>query len=286
MRKCLTVFLPVILGAMSVGGCGVKFASQSVNRALPGDYANRTRISNSADYRFHMEQNIGAIIEPDPSSPGQYRLAAASVIRPANATITEEVLAKDDNQVFHGKITSEGSLSGNYAVVGVSLSAKQAVEISIVDIARAEIQTPSIPVDALRNFAKTKGPQKQYWIKSLLLSRVLRQDFDEESANATGSGPAFGVDAKVYHTQSDQSQDYNLTAVLIDLDTYKDAPQAAAPAGAAPPAVPATHPFALIKATPAVNWTDNLLGAVKLAPLCAQPILKGGAKGAISNCKK
>lgn len=264
----IKAFVLSIFFVMLSGCAGVKFANQTVDGALPNDYTTRTRISNSADFRFNMEQNIGAILEEDPLKPGQYRLAATSVILPAGFSAKEELLAKEDNQIYTSTITQGGTATGNYATIGLSLNVDQAATISIFDVSRAEIPTGNIPVGMLITYAKTKPNVKQYWIKSLLLSRILKQVYEKEDASASGSGPAFGAKGTVYHTTSSQQSDYNLAAVLIDLDTYKNL-SVGGPVAAS---------------TPVVLWSDKMLGIVRLAPICAQPKNTDGKAGT-ANCK-
>ena len=260
---------PAISLACILSGCtGVRFANQTVDDGLPNDYTNRTRIANSADYRFNLPDNIGAILEEDPTKPGLYRLAATSVIRPEGFNPKEIFLAKEDNQVYNGKVTAGGQTSGNYTAVGLSLEANQVAEISIVDVSRADIPTPEIPVAALHNYAQTKPAQKQYWIKSLLLSRLLKRIYVEQKADFAASGPAFGANGKVYGTTAIQSNDFNLTAVLIDIDTYKT-----------------TKPHITDKSF-GDDLSTNVPGVVTLRSLCAQPLKSNSTPGSISNCPR
>jgi hypothetical protein len=258
------------IGALSVvllvAGCnGVRFADSDEN-ALPNDYLNRTRVANTADFRFNMAQNIGAVLEEDPAKPSQYRLAAPSVILPPGFTPTETLLAKEENTVYDQKITYGGSASASYAVIGVSLSVDEAAEIAIFDISRAEIPTPQIPVNLLHQYAQTKGPQKQYWVKSLLLSRISRTSYTKENSDATGSGPAFQVKGTVYNTHTVAVQDFNLAAVLIDLDSYRSP--------SAPP---------VSAAAPLFSLSDKELGVVVLKLICAQPLTSDQTRGSIKD---
>lgn len=250
---------------IALTGCGVKFADQTVNTALPEDFQHRTRISNSADFRFDLSTNVGSIIEPDAAKPGQYRFAASPLIRPPGFAPVERQLSKEDNTVYEGKITQGGAVSGNYATIGVSLSVNQAATFSIIDIAFSEIPADRLPVDALRAYAQAKKAagrtQKEYWVKSFLLSRILKQFYTEENSNASGSGPAFGAEGKVYHTTSATAHDFNLAAVLVDIDTYASG----APL-AAPPSLPQSAPGSGV-ASSAARTERPVPGVVQLPSL-------------------
>lgn len=215
------LFLSGMVWALT--GCtGLTLTDQVVNGPLPSDYQFRTMIRNTADFRFAMEQNVGAIIEQDPNTPGQYRLAGGGVILPDNFAPVERILAKEDNTVFTRKLVGGSTLDANYASLGINVANNSAAELNIIDISRAEVPTGQIPVAKLQAYAQTKPQRNQYWIKSLLLTRILRQDYHETDANAKGVGPAFGAGGKVYSTNSSMQTDYALAAHLVDIDTYRE----------------------------------------------------------------
>jgi hypothetical protein len=245
------------LASIALAGCGdqrgVTFADSQVNRALPKDYSGRTMIANTADYRFNLAQNVGAILEEDPGKPGYYRLAPTGVILPPGFRPEEQFLIKEDNAVFSSKVVGGLEGSAQYGPLGVNLLAKQAADLSIVDISRSEIPTNLIPAAALAAYAATMPERKRYWVKSLLLSRIIREDYHEQAVDAKGSGPAFGAAGKVYGSGGTKSNDYALAVHLIDLDAYRPRPGA--------PPVPA----------PVLPGTSTLRGAVELEPICAQP---------------
>jgi hypothetical protein len=210
--------------ALVTSGCpGVTFRSETVND-LPSDFKTRTSVSNTASYRFHLEQQIGAIIGPDPVRPGQYVFVGKTILPPGFRP-TEEQLDRNSSQVYSSKVTYGGSATAGISqLFGLTIDADNSKELTIVDVARSEVPTNIIQgaVPALLKEKAAKGAAKEYWIKSLLLSQILIKAYSKEESDAKGSGPAYGAtvsgEAKVYATNDLLTQDFFLGADLIDLD--------------------------------------------------------------------
>jgi hypothetical protein len=93
MRIFLTTF---VLAPMLLGGCqGVTFRSETV-KDLPNDFKTRTSLNNTATYRFHLDQQIGALITPDTAHQGNYKFVGKTIL-PAGFTPSEDQLDRNNS---------------------------------------------------------------------------------------------------------------------------------------------------------------------------------------------
>ena len=216
----------ILIASTLITGCsGLKFKDEAINTKLPNDWRFRTSINNTADLRFFMKENVGLLITPD-NTPGKYRILSKPIIADG-FTAREEIIK--DGVVYSSKITQEASAQGGYLTFAADLSANQAYDYRIVDISRVDIPWPQIPDAKIRAAAATPNPSglKRLWIQSLTLSRVLKQSYSELKCNASGSGPAFQTGGKCFNSSGEESNDYAIGAVLVDIDDYvKDYPGA------------------------------------------------------------
>lgn len=238
---------------LSLAGCGgLRFKDEPVNMALPADWKYRTPIRNTADMRFFMKENVGLLVT-QADTPGVYHVLAQPLL-PDGFAPREEVIK--EGAVYASKITRGASTQGAYLAFAGSLSEDQAVDYRIVDVSRVDIPWTHLPDAKIRRAAAVPNPEgiKRLWIQSLILSRILTQNYVALSCNASASGPAFQVDGKCYNTTGSETSDYAIGAVFVDIDTYvqdyparADPPTAPAPpltpaAPTAPPPPPATAP--------------------------------------------
>ena len=216
-RKFLGSFM--ILSIILLSGCGgIKFKDEMVNLTLPDDWKYRTPIKNTADLRFHMEENVGLLVTPGPT-PDTYQMLASPIL-PKNFTAREETIK--EGVVYSSKITQGGSVQGGYLTFTANLSASQAVDYRIVDISRVDIPWPKFPDAEIRAAAAKPNPNnvKRQWIQSMILSRVLSQNYAELKCDASGSGPAFQVGGKCFNSTGIEVYDYAIGVVLVDIDKY------------------------------------------------------------------
>lgn len=212
--------LATILATVTlVSGCGgLKFKDEMVNLGLPDDWKFRTPIKNTADLRFSMKENIGLLITPG-TIPGTYEVLSQPIV-PDGFQAREEIIK--DGTVYFSKITQGASIQASYLTFAANLSANQAVDFRIIDISRVDAPWNQLPDAKIRAAAATPNPNniKRLWIQSLILSRVLSQNYTELKCNASGSGPAFKTSGKCFNATGTESKDYAIGAVFIDIDTY------------------------------------------------------------------
>jgi hypothetical protein len=208
----------IVLCILFVSGCGLKFKDEMVNLSLPDDWKYRTPIKNTTDLRFHMVENAGLLVTPT-SDPKVYRIIAKPIL-PDDFTAREETIKEGD--VYTSKITQSASAQGSYLAFAADLSASQAVEFRIVDMSRADVPWHQLPDAKIRAAASIPNPDnnKRLWIQSLILSRILTQNYAEIKCNASGSGPAFQVGGKCYNSTGVEVHDYAIGTVLLDIDKY------------------------------------------------------------------
>lgn len=217
LKKFLTCF--AISSIILLSGCaGLKFKDEMVNLGLPDDWKFRTPIKNTADIRFHMRENVGLLVTPG-TTPGTYEMLARPIL-PKKFTAREETIK--DGIVYSSKITQGASVQGGYLTFAANLSANQAVDYRIVDISRVDVPWNHFPDAEIRNTAAKPNPNnvKRQWIQSLILSRVLSQNYTELKCDASGSGPAFQVGGKCFNSTGIEVHDYAIGVVFVDIDKY------------------------------------------------------------------
>lgn len=247
-RAATSLALLMLLG---LAGCsGLRFKDEQVNLALPEDWKYRTPIRNTADMRFFMKENIGLLVT-QADTPGVYHVLSQPLV-PDGFSPREEVIK--EGAVYASKITRSASTQGAYLAFAASFSEDQAVDYRIVDVSRVDIPWTHLPDAKIRRAASVPNPEgiKRLWIQSLILSRILTQNYVALSCSASASGPAFQADGKCYNTTGSETSDYAIGAVFVDIDTYvQDYPARAVPPTApAPPLPPATPAAATPAATP------------------------------------
>lgn len=213
------IALFALASSMFLSGCsGLKFKDENVNLALPNDFSFRTPIKNTADLRFFMKENVGLLVTPSGDS-GAYRVLAPPIV--ADGFQAREEIIKDGT-VYSSKITQGASVQGGYLLFSANLSAEQAMEYRIVDISRVDVPWSQLPDAKIRAAAATQNPSgvKRLWIQSLILSRVLSQNYSELKCDASGSGPAFKAGGKCFNTTGVESHDYAIGVVFVDVDDY------------------------------------------------------------------
>jgi hypothetical protein len=216
VKKFLTSF--VILSIVFFYGCGLKFKDEMVNLGLPDDWKYRTVIKNTADLRFNMTKNVGLLVTQ--SIPSGTVVVLGKPILPKNFTAREDIIK--DGVVYSSKITQGASLQGGYLAFAADLSLSQAVDYRIVDISRVEVPWNEFPDAEIRAAAATPNPNnvKRLWIQSLLLSRILSQNYTELKCDASGSGPAFQVGGKCFNSTGTEVNDFAIGVVFLDIDKY------------------------------------------------------------------
>jgi hypothetical protein len=217
MNAKLIIF--VVLTGVFLSGCaGLKFRDTNVNTGLPDDWKYRTPVKNTADLRFNMGENVGLLVTPG-SVTGSYDVLAKPIL-PENFSVREEIIK--DGAVYSSKITQGASVQGGYLTFAGSLSANEVVDFHIIDLSRVDVPWTSFPDAKIRAAAATANPQnlKRLWIQSLILSRVLSQNYTELKCDASGAGPAFQVGGKCFNETSTESHDYAIAAVFVDIDKY------------------------------------------------------------------
>jgi hypothetical protein len=201
-------------------GCdGIKFKDERVNLDLPDDFKYRTPIKNTADMRFHMEENLGLLVTED-SEKHTYKMLSNPIL-PENFTPREEVIK--DGKVYSSKITQKASAKGSYlSIVAASLSAEEVLEYRIVDMARVDVPWTQFPEAEIRNFADSSNPNnlKRLWIQSMILSRVISQSYTKIECSSSNSGPAFKVEGNCFNSTGIENFDYAIGVVFIDIDEY------------------------------------------------------------------
>lgn len=217
-RKFLTSF--VILSIILLSGCrGLKFKNEMVNLGLPDDWKYRTPVKNTATLRFHMVENVGMLLTPG-TTPDTYEVLGGKPILPENFAPREETIK--DGVVYSSKITQSASVQGGYLTFAANLSANQAVDYRIIDICRVDIPWKQFPDAEIRAAAAKPNPQniKRQWIQSMILSRILSQNYAEIKCDASGSGPAFKAGTTCFNSTGIEVYDYAIGIVLIDIDKY------------------------------------------------------------------
>ncbi len=206
------------IGGVALCGCGVTFSDVTLNKRTPDDFRYRTVLKNSVEFRMDPASNIGLIIAPDANN--EYHIIGKPMLAAGSVPV---VAALKDGSVYTSKIDSGASVEGNYLTVAASLSASQAAEIDIVDAIHAYVPPAQIPDDQIFALAATSSSVPRYWLSDLYISTVTTTYAAKESANASGSSPAFGAKGNVYADQGEAVHDWVVAARLINVDQYAKA---------------------------------------------------------------
>ena len=207
-----------IFCVLVLSGCGVRFRNEMVNLGLPDDWKYRTPIKNTAGLRFFLQENVGLLVTPG-STPKTYEMLAQPIL-PDNFTARETIIK--DGIVYSSKITQGASIQGGYLAFATDLNDSQVVDYHIVDISRVDIPWNQFPDAKIRAAAAVPNPNnvKRLWIQSLILSRVLSQNYTKIDSDAKGAGPAFQVAGKCFNTTGAEVIDYAIGVVFVDIDQF------------------------------------------------------------------
>ena len=262
----MTTTTLAVLVLLSLGGCGgLRFKDEPANLALPADWKYRTPIRNTSDMRFFMKENVGLLVS-QADTPGVYHVLTQPLL-PDGFSPREEIIK--EGAVYASKITRGASTHGAYLAFAGSLSEEQAVDYRIIDVARVDIPWTHLPDAKIRRAAAVPNPEgiKRLWIQSLILSRILTQNYVALSCNASASGPAFQVAGKCYNTTGSETSDYAIGAVFVDIDTYvQDYPAGTVPPSAPAPALSPAPAAALSPPSPSPSATPPDSAATPPSP--------------------
>ncbi len=222
MKKLKYYFLGIILAFYACSG--VKFANSPTNKALPDSFTKRSLYpAGVAGYEF--QDLVGNIIKikanEDPVRIG--------VIRPDtydNAVIP----ITDPNNYYKSRVQKGAEAQGSYLSFAAEFSAEQLAELELVDIARAGITLDNSTVfqqiltkatSWVQQHPKNDTSIKRLWIKSVVLTRRIYNDFTNVGAKASGQvGNVVGVSTGVYNKSEESDKSVIISFESFDIDEF------------------------------------------------------------------
>lgn len=216
-------FILILITSMLLISCsGVKFASAPVNQALPETFTNRAIYpAGVADYEF--QDLVGNILKVD-SGKNPIRIG---LIRPAKYQ-NEIIPITDANNYYKSRIQKGASASASYLGFAASFSADKLAELTLIDIAWAGITlddniTFKEILDSAKNWVAThpKGAStaNRLWIKSVVLTRRVYNDFTKIEADASGQkSDVVGVSTGVYSKDENSIKSVIIAFEAFDID--------------------------------------------------------------------
>ena len=216
------LFLIPIISIFLISCSGVKFASAPVNKDLPETFTNRSIYpAGVAGYEF--QDLVGNILKVD-SGQNPIRIG---VIRPASYK-SEIVPITDANNYYKSRIQKGAEANGNYLAFAAKFSAEKLAELTLIDVARA-----GIVLDDMNSFkeildsakvwveAHPKGTStaNRLWVKSVVLTKRVYNDFTEIKANASGQqSDVVGVSTGVYSKDENSIKSVIIAFEAFDID--------------------------------------------------------------------
>lgn len=189
---------------------GISFADEQVDKPLPQDLRNRTLVSDSSLFKYHLGELVGHVVLR--KSDGTFtRLQRIAPSAPA-----VEVLK--DGTLYKSKVTLNSRAQGSYLLFSAALSAEQASEVTIADAAHAYLETlPSSVTDAATRAYSTRNSDL-FFVQGVVMSVMTRESWIAIDSDAKGVvGSAAGISGQVYNGQRDFSRDYHIAVELVDL---------------------------------------------------------------------
>jgi len=217
VHKIAVVSLALIFAIGCVGCGGMRLQDAQVNHTLPNDWAGRSLMNNTSDFRFHLVENVGLVVTPSPG--GKYDVVYQPIL-PDAFTPREEAIK--EGSVYHSILTQGASTRGGYLSFTASLSSEDAIDYSIVDISRADVPWKDFPEAKIRAAAALPNPthQKRLWIQSLILSRIVSNQSTATKCDGEAAAPVFKVGATCHVEASDTANDFGIAAVFLDIDKW------------------------------------------------------------------
>lgn len=211
-----------IISTFLISCSGVKFASAPVNKALPETFTNRAIYpAGVAGYEF--QDLVGNILKVD-SGKNPIRIG---LIRP-DSYKSEIIPITDANNYYKSRIQRSAEASGSYLAFSANFSAEKLAELTLIDIARAGIilndnNTFKEILDSAKVWVEThpKGTNsaKRLWVKSVVLTRRVYNDFTKIEADASGQkSDVVGVSTGVYSKDENSIKSVIIAFEAFDID--------------------------------------------------------------------
>lgn len=221
MKNSFTITI-IAISAILTSCSGVKFASAPVNKALPETFTNRAIYpAGVAGYEF--QDLVGNILKIDTSS-NPLRIG---LIRPS-AYKSKIIPITDANNYYKSRIQKSTNASGGYLGFSASFSGEKMAELTLIDIARAGIilndnSTFQEILDSAKvwveNHPKGTSTAKRLWVKSVVLTRRIYNDFTKIEADASGQqGDVVGVSTGVYSKDENSIKSVIIAFEAFDID--------------------------------------------------------------------
>ena len=132
------------------------------------------------------------------------------------------------NNYYHSRIQAGAEAQGSYLVFAAKFEAEQMAEITMIDIARAGIvfsedaiweEVKNKVVAWVQSHPKNNLNAKRLWVKSVVLSSVVYQNYTKIESNASGQvGEVIGVKTGVYRKSEKNNKSVILGFEAFDID--------------------------------------------------------------------
>jgi hypothetical protein len=214
-------FLTLITFVFS-GCAGVKFANAPVNKPLPETFTNRSLYpAGVAAYEF--QDLVGNILRIK-ANQNPLRIG---MIRPNNF-VSVVIPITESNNYYKSRIQKGAESKGSYLAFAADFSEEQLAEIELIDIARAGIrfendtifdQITSRAQEWVRNNPKTDTSVTRVWIKSVVLTKTIYNEFTNVGIKASGQvGDVVGVTTGVYNKSAETIRSVLISFEAFDID--------------------------------------------------------------------
>jgi len=222
-KKCL-----VLLVSLSLISACVRFSPMEITRVLPNDIADRNNVIQTAQWREHLDELVGAILIETEDAQGTKQFTVG----------IERYLNPNEKPAFRTYSESEGKLleiiTDNQADAklqilafgDVNITAEQKMLFQYSDVSDVWLKDGQFNIDALRNEAnRSTDPtvKNRYFIQGALLSTMQKKLFTKVQGglSKTVTGIGFSAEGKIYHSTSVFTKDYAIHLTLRDLDLFK-----------------------------------------------------------------
>jgi hypothetical protein len=221
--------LLLLLLSLSLVCACVKFSPIQLTRTLPNDIAERNNLIETAQWRSHLDDLVGAVLleSEDPQEGRIYSVSAGKFIA-SDATPVFSTFSETEGKLIEIIIDNKADAKLQYLALGsATLGAEEKLLFHYCDVSDVWIKYEQIDLEALKREAErvTDPTIKNRWfIQGALLSAIQKKVFTKVSGglSKTVTGVGFSAEGGIYHSTSTFTKDYAIHLTLRHIDLFRE----------------------------------------------------------------